>query len=152
MKQYVYTSTKDNRIRQIIIDDNGKHTSKSYPRVVMEEYLGRPLKDNEDVHHIDGDVTNNDISNLQIILHGKHQQMHSTKYHNTTEICQICGNKFIMTNKLWSRFVADIHRKTNKKRYLTCSKSCAGKMSSGKYKPLYCVDDRIKELYGDIVL
>ena len=58
MKQYVYTSTKDNRIRQIIVDDNGKHTSKSYPRVVMEEYLGRPLKDNEDVHHIDGVVVN----------------------------------------------------------------------------------------------
>ena len=92
----------------------------------MEEYLGRPLKDNEDVHHIDGDVTNNDISNLQIILHGKHQQMHSTKYHNTTEICQICGNKFIMTNKLWSRFVADIHRKTNKKTILNLFQKLCG--------------------------
>ena len=58
MKQYVYTSTKDNRIRQIIVDDNGKHTSKSYPRVVMEEYLGRPLKDNEDVHHIERGYSN----------------------------------------------------------------------------------------------
>jgi hypothetical protein len=35
-------------------------------RLVMEEHLGRPLKPSEQVHHRDGDRTNNDISNLEL--------------------------------------------------------------------------------------
>lgn len=32
----------------------------------MEEHLGRPLSDDEVVHHLDGDRQNNDISNLRL--------------------------------------------------------------------------------------
>jgi hypothetical protein len=35
-------------------------------RLVMERVLGRPLTTNENVHHIDGDRTNNDPSNLEL--------------------------------------------------------------------------------------
>lgn len=35
-------------------------------RLVMEEYLGRKLKPEEVVHHIDGDRLNNNIDNLQL--------------------------------------------------------------------------------------
>lgn len=35
-------------------------------RVVMEESLGRPLRDDETVHHINGDRTDNRIGNLQL--------------------------------------------------------------------------------------
>lgn len=40
-------------------------------RYVMQGYLGRPLRDYETVHHIDGDPLNNDITNLQLRI-GKH--------------------------------------------------------------------------------
>lgn len=40
-------------------------------RLVMAEHLGRALRPSEQVHHIDGDRTNNDISNLQL-RHGAH--------------------------------------------------------------------------------
>lgn len=43
-KNYLYTSKKDGRVRLVIVDDNGKHTSKSYPRILMGEKLGRPLE------------------------------------------------------------------------------------------------------------
>jgi hypothetical protein len=35
-------------------------------RVVMEEHLGRPLLDTENVHHINGDKQDNALSNLEL--------------------------------------------------------------------------------------
>lgn len=45
-------------------------------RVVTEEYLGRPLSSDEHVHHCDKDKTNNDIENLELMLHGTHACHH----------------------------------------------------------------------------
>jgi len=45
----------------------------------MEEKLGHPLKPDEDVHHIDDDVTNNDLNNLQVLSHKMHEQLHFKK-------------------------------------------------------------------------
>lgn len=40
---YVYTN-KDGRVRAVIRNEDGSITSKSYPRILMEESLGRPLE------------------------------------------------------------------------------------------------------------
>ena len=144
MKTYIYTSKDDNRKRCVVVDDNGNHTSISYPRILMAQKLGRPLKPNEDVHHIDEDVTNNDISNLEVRIHGEHQKEHSTKYVDTTETCMICGCKFTMKGAKWARFYVDLTR--GRKRILTCSKSCAGKAGSINYPFLYKIEDRLQEV------
>lgn len=36
-------------------------------RVVIEQYIGRPLSDSEIVHHRDGDKSNNDPENLAVM-------------------------------------------------------------------------------------
>ena len=62
-------------------------------RLVMEEYLGRRLKFDEVVHHIDGDRYNNDISNLKLCSRKEHSVIHNQKY-PLTKKCEICGNVF----------------------------------------------------------
>lgn len=138
---------KDKRFRSVVTYADNHKEFKSYPKVLMEIKLGRRLLPEEDVHHIDGDFTNNHINNLEIKLHGEHQKEHSTKYFDTVETCIICGCNFIMTGPKWARFYSDLSRKTlTVSRILTCSRSCAGKAGSGKYPFLYKMDERLAEL------
>ena len=46
-------------------------------RYVMSQYLGRPLRDDEIVHHKDGNRLNNDISNLELMTLSEHTTIHN---------------------------------------------------------------------------
>lgn len=46
-------------------------------RLVMESILGRELRTEEQIHHIDGDKLNNKSENLEVILNGQHQSKHT---------------------------------------------------------------------------
>ncbi|MBR4419672.1 MAG: HNH endonuclease [Clostridia bacterium] len=46
---------------------------------VMQKYIGRKLKPNEVVHHMDGNKTNNDIHNLQLMTSSEHSKLHREK-------------------------------------------------------------------------
>lgn len=51
---------------------HGRHTH----RIVMEQKLGRPLREEEIVHHIDGDHRNNDPDNLMVLTRSEHVNLH----------------------------------------------------------------------------
>lgn len=124
VKVSTYQSNADKRFRSYVTYDDGHIEFISYPRLVMEQKLGRKLLPEEDVHHIDGDVTNNDISNLEVVLHGEHQRQHNLpKYVDKPAICEVCGKEFIWTRKRQSSYVRDLNR--NRKRIIACSKSCS---------------------------
>ncbi len=48
-------------------------------RVVAEKMLGRPLSNNEVVHHKDGNKTNNRKSNLKVMTKEEHFKLHNQK-------------------------------------------------------------------------
>lgn len=45
-------------------------------RLIVEERLGRYLKKEEHIHHVDFDINNNDFENLYIASNKKHQGLH----------------------------------------------------------------------------
>lgn len=53
-----------------------KYYGKHEHRVVVEKILGRPLKPWEIVHHKDGDKTNNDPENLEVMTRSEHIREH----------------------------------------------------------------------------
>lgn len=46
-------------------------------QIVMESYIGRELKANEVIHHIDGNKQNNNINNLALMDRSAHARLHS---------------------------------------------------------------------------
>lgn len=103
------------------IGENGNYITKSYPRYLMEEKLGRALKPQEDVHHIDGNPNNNVLDNLEIKLHGEHQREHSLKMPlEIVKHCYECGKEFVLTKEQRKKY-----SQGNLNRFF-CSRRCGG--------------------------
>ena len=54
----------------------GEHKGRLVHIVVMEKRIGRALKTDECVHHIDGDKLNNDVNNLALLTVSAHARLH----------------------------------------------------------------------------
>lgn len=60
-------------------------------RHVMEQYLGRPLTPNENVHHRDGNKANNAIANLEVMTARNHTLIHCNSIRTEThKECSHC--------------------------------------------------------------
>lgn len=94
MKIFGPYERKDGRMHVIIIDNNNRRTV-SYPKYLMEQHIGKKLDFNETIHHIDGDFTNNKLSNLKIIDRKIHAAQDVIRIKKIKVECVWCGKKMI---------------------------------------------------------
>jgi len=65
-----------------LVPDHPKRTKNNYVllhRIVLENYLGRMLEDDEIAHHINEDKKNNGIDNIELCLAKVHNQYHAKR-------------------------------------------------------------------------
>lgn len=93
---------------------NGK--TKLKHRHVAEQKIGRPLRRDEHVHHLDGDEWNCAPENLEVLTPSEHMQVHKQK-HPRTKLCQNCGAEFTP-------------HPTKRERAKSCSRKCAYELVS----------------------
>lgn len=111
-----------------LVPEHPKATKLGYVfmhRVVMENHIGRLLKDNEVVHHKDENKKNNDISNLQLMTNEEHVRLHALKRGcNMVELrCPWCKKTFSKKERC-----THLHKKSVLN-CTCCSPSCRGRLS-----------------------
>lgn len=121
MRVYGPYKRNDGRSHVILIDDEGNRRTVSYPKYIMEQHLGRELDpDKETIDHIDGDFTNNNMSNLRVIDRSNHSKDDIKRCMLEIYICPQCSKKFRAKPS-----VVDHNRKLGHAGPF-CSKRCGG--------------------------
>lgn len=91
-------------------------------RYKIELELGRLLRDDEEVHHLDCDKSNNDLSNLIVLTKAMHRRLHNW-IDNGATICE--NNSTNRVNSEKSKAYCKIcNISLNKRQSNYCSKNC----------------------------
>ena len=96
-----------------------------YSQFLIENRMGRHLQKDERINHKDGNTSNIDISNLEVISLKKKDSF--TNVHKEQFTCPVCGKDFTATGVKLSHIMIG-----RKKGYggPFCTNVCAGKYSS----------------------
>lgn len=115
---------KDNRKHIVIVHDDGRKQTKSYPKYLLEQKLGRELLPHETCDHEDNDFTNDDINNLQLLTRQENASKEMQRDHRQAPVvnivCESCSVSFSIVKRIVDRNMRE------SKAGPFCSKRCAG--------------------------
>jgi len=90
---FFIVSDKNRRVIRIYKYGGKLHRNTNFARYIMERHLKRRLLSTEDVHHIDENQLNDDMSNLVILDESTHVKNHNIiNYPKIKKPCIICGD------------------------------------------------------------
>jgi hypothetical protein len=117
--------SKDGRRRCVLYFGGGRTASKAYARLLIEADLGRLLRLDEHVDHIDGNRANDARANLQVLDVSAHRTKSATEQsarrcRKATIFCPVCLTAFKAANWRLERTTAPC-----------CSLVCARKLKWG---------------------
>ena len=140
-----YRHPRTKRQIVIIIHNNGKRETISYPKFLMELYLGRKMdKDKETVDHIDTDIDNNKLDNFRVLPRAFHSAEDTRRVKPTKLKCSWCKKSF----ERLPRIVRDKIRQGKRGQF--CSRVCAGKYGRAlqlKQIDLFDIPKSVKSKY-----
>lgn len=110
-----------------LVPEHPKATKNGYVlmhRVVMENYLGRVLNDDEVIHHKDHNKKNNDLSNLELLNKVEHVKLHGKERGRQVILlkCPWCKKEFVRWKNQTHLQKPSIYNCT------CCSDKCRGKL------------------------
>lgn len=121
--KYGYLATnKEGRPTLTLYNNSKDRSATQYARYLLSVKLGRFLTKNETVDHIDGDKTNNALSNLQILSSADNTRK-SHKKEDYVLICPVCKKAFVRKRTQVSGKQKKIKIKNGE---LCCSRHCGG--------------------------
>lgn len=127
MKIYGPYTRKDGRKHVVLVREDGTKTTKSYPRLLMEDFLGRELLPEETVDHINHDKTDDRLENLQILTLSDNVKKEMCRTHREAKsfsfVCPCCGHPATKPLNFVKR-----NRQQGKEGPF-CSRKCAGKFT-----------------------
>lgn len=110
----------DGRKHLVETKPDGRKTTLSYPKWLMEEHLGRLLEPDETVDHINRDFTDDRLTNLRVVPRGQHVKEDVRRVKPIAIICIWCGRE-------GQQEARDLeHNAKNGKAGPFCSKPCVG--------------------------
>ena len=92
--------------------------------LIAEEFLERPLIDNEVVHHLDGNRGNNRIENLLVLNRGQHSKLHAWLQSGAPGI-ERSGENGVNSGKSKVAFCKCCQRTLQRKQKEFCSPECS---------------------------
>lgn len=111
----------DGRKHVVVTFADGRKSTISYPKYLMEIHLGRKLLTSETVDHIDRDYTNDNFNNLRVIVRSEHARQDALRVKKVDIVCALCGIIFSRSANSVS------HASKQRKAGPFCSRQCAGK-------------------------
>lgn len=112
---------------------NGKTLTRQYAKVLLEIKLGRLLEANETVDHIDGNKSNDDIDNLQLLSRNENAAKSAIRRLPIIANCVYCNKEFEL-----SRFQTEKRSVTKSGPF--CSRRCASSQTVKLKRQIYNVD------------
>lgn len=124
-KVYGPYKRKDGRKHVVLVSHNEdgsikSKTTVSYPKYLVEISLNKYLLEDETVDHIDGNKTNDDLNNLQVLSRSKNASKGSIRVEVEKAICIWCGESFSPSRHQYNG-------RSEAKAGPFCGKSCTGK-------------------------
>lgn len=118
----------------VIVSPKKGHRNKFFHRLIWEKHKGK-IPEGYQIHHIDGNKLNNDISNLQLLSAEEH-----TKHHMTIDNPNK-GKKRSLETKL------KLSKRQNKTGYFRVSKEYGKQYKKGyRYRYIYLENGKRKEI------